>query len=260
MDEDAAGGGRTIDPSRIEAVLFDLDGVVTRTAALHAAAWKRLFDGFLAARAGGGAFAPFRLPEDYVAHVDGKPRYEGVAAFLASRGIALPFGDPADPPGEDTVCALGNRKNRMFAEVLDEKGVEVFEGTLALVRALRAAGVAAACVSSSKNCRPVLERAGIADLFDVVFDGNDLAREGLRGKPHPDSFLRAAARAGVAPERAAVVEDAVVGVAAGRAGGFGLVVGVDRGAGRQALLDGGADLVVSDLSELSVARSRADGR
>jgi trehalose 6-phosphate phosphatase len=241
----------------LAAFLFDLDGVVTRTASLHAQAWRRLFDEFLAERASGGDYVPFRLPDDYIDHVDGKPRYEGVRSFLRSRGIDLPFGAPSDAPSGDTVCGLGNRKNRLFLQVLDEQGVEVFEGTLAFIRALRAADIKTACVSSSKNCRPVLDRAGLTEQFDLIYDGNDLERDELPGKPRPDSFLRTAELVGVDPSRAAVVEDAIVGVAAGRSGGFRLVIGVDRGAGREALLGAGADVVVSDLSELDVRRPRA---
>ena len=245
------------DPKRLfglglEAFLFDLDGVVTRTASLHAQAWRRLFNEFLAELAPQGDFVPFRLPDDYLDHVDGKPRYEGVRSFLHSRGIDLPFGAPSDAPSGDTVCGLGNRKNRLFIQVLDEQGAEVFEGTLAFIRALRDARIKTACVSSSKNCRPVLDRARLTEQFDVIYDGNDLEREGLPGKPRPDSFLRAAELVGVDPSHAAVVEDAIVGVAAGRSGGFRLVIGIDRGAGHEALLGAGADLVVADLSELVV--------
>jgi alpha,alpha-trehalase len=237
----------------ITAVLFDLDGVVTRTAALHGRAWQRLFDEFLAGLdRDPECRAPFRLPEDYVAYLDGKPRYEGVRSFLQSRGIELPWGDPQDWPDDRTVCGLGNRKNRYFNDVLAEHGVQVFATTIALIRALRAQGIRTGCVSSSKNCRPVLERAGITDLFDVIFDGTDLEREGLTGKPRPDAFLGATERLGVRPQEAAIVEDAVSGVAAGRAGDFGLVIGVDRGAGRDALHEAGADVVVADLAELSI--------
>lgn len=238
----------------IKAFLFDLDGVVTHTAAIHARAWKRLFDEFLAGFEGDPERrAPFRLPEDYLAYVDGKPRYEGVRSFLQSRGIDLPWGDPQDSPDDRTICGLGNRKNRYFNEVMAEQGVEVFPTTIDLIRALRTKGIKTACVSSSKNCRPVLERAGITDLFDVIFDGRDLEREGLAGKPRPDAFLRAAERLGVAPAESAVVEDAVSGVAAGKAGAFRLVIGVDRGAGREALQSAGADVVVADLSDLNAA-------
>jgi alpha,alpha-trehalase len=245
--------GRTLD-----AFLFDLDGVVTRTATLHARAWKRLFDEFLSGLDGDPKrFAPFRLPEDYLAYVDGKPRYEGVHAFLQARAIELPWGDPEDFPEARTVRGLGNRKDRYFNEVLAQEGVEVFPTTIDLIDTLRRRSVGTACVSSSKNCRPILERAGVIELFDVIFDGRDLEREGLAGKPRPDAFLRAAARLGVAPARSAVVEDAVSGVAAGKAGGFGLVIGVDRGAGRAALLAAGADVVVADLAELEPAPAPA---
>jgi beta-phosphoglucomutase family hydrolase len=232
------------------AALLDLDGVVTDTAAVHAAAWKALFDRFLAARSGGGTFEPFRLPEDYVAHVDGKPRQEGVRDFLHARGIALPEGDADDPPGHTSLWALGNAKNLLFNEILEREGVVVFAGALRLLEALRARGVRTACVSSSRNARPVLARAGLMQLFDTVVDGTDLAAERLPGKPAPDSFLAAAARLGAAPQETAVIEDATAGVAAGRAGGFALVVGVDRGAGPDALLAAGADLVVEDPGEL----------
>jgi trehalose 6-phosphate phosphatase len=231
----------------LKAVLFDLDGVVTRTARVHARAWQRLFDQFLSET---GSREPFRLPDDYVAYVDGKPRYEGVQSFLEARGVDLPWGDPGDPPEALTICGLGNRKNEIFTRVLEEQGVEVFEGSVALIRALRARGVKTACVSSSKNCAAVLAHARLTQLFDVVFDGRDLERERLRGKPHPDAFLRAAARLDVAPAEAAVVEDAIAGVAAGRAGDFALVIGVDRGVGRAALTAAGADVVVGDLAEL----------
>jgi len=242
--------------SGLKASLFDLDGVVTRTARVHARAWKRLFDEFLAQRQGDPAqLGPFRLPEDYVAHVDGKPRYEGVQSFLLARGIDLPWGDPSDSEDAQTVCGLGNRKNRYFNEVMEEDGVEVFEGTVALIEALRAKGIKIACVSSSKNCIPVLERTGLVDLFDATFDGRDLEREQLPGKPRPDAFLRGAALLGIPPAEAVVVEDAISGVEAGRAGNFKLVIAVDRGAGRDALLAAGADVVVDDLAEFTVPGS-----
>lgn len=248
--EAPAGADRKRPAGNLRAYLFDLDGVITDTAAVHSRAWKRLFDDFLAAREGDvEQLQPFRLPEDYVRYVDGKPRYEGVRAFLQSRSIDLPWGSAGDPPGVPTICGLGNRKNEIFNEVLDQQGVEVLEGTVGLIRALRARGIAVACVSSSKNARPVLERAGLIDLFDAIIGGNELERHGLRGKPRPDSFLHAAALLGVRPGEAAVIEDAVAGVEAGRAGGFGLVIGVDRGAGRTALLGAGADVVVDHLEE-----------
>ena len=245
----------------IDAVLFDLDGVVTRTAAIHARAWQRLFDEFMAGLDGDPErLRPFRLPEDYLAYLDGKPRYEGVRCFLQSRGIDLPWGDPQDCPDDRTVCGLGNRKNRYFNQVLAEQGVELYPATIALIRALRAHGIRTACVSSSKNCRPVLARADIIDLFDQIFDGRDLEGENLPGKPRPDAFLSTAERLGVAPPKAAVVEDALSGVAAGKAGAFGLVIGVDRGAGREALLAAGADVVVADLAELDAALAPRRGK
>ena len=231
-----------------EAVLFDLDGVVTDTASVHAEAWKRLFDAFLAARQGRATPAePFRIPEDYTAYVDGKPRNEGVRAYLRGRGVDLPWGNVGDLPDNETVCGLGNAKDSYFDQVVDERGIRVYAGTIALIETLRAAGVKTACVSSSKNCRPVLERIGLLDHFDVVFDGLDVERENLRGKPGPDCFLRGAALLGTRPQRSAVVEDAVTGVRAGRAGRFERVIAVDRGAGHAALLAAGADVVVDDL-------------
>jgi beta-phosphoglucomutase family hydrolase len=233
----------------LTAFLFDLDGVVTRTAEVHARAWRQLFDGFLAARAGNTGFTPFRLPDDYTAYVDGKPRYDGVRSFLESRGIDLPWGTPQDPPDAPTVCGLGNRKDELLAEVMDKQGVEVFPGTVALIEALRSSGRKIGCVSSSKNCRPVLARAKLTALFDAIVDGNDLERLHLAGKPAADSYLRGAALLDAVPDRAAVIEDAVAGVAAGRAGRFKLVIGVDRGAGHAALLAAGADLGVVDMGE-----------
>lgn len=241
----------SLSPDDVRAVIFDLDGVVTRTAAVHAAAWKQLFDTFLRRRQG-AAFLPF-TEADYLDHVDGKPRYEGVVAFLASRGIELPRGQPDDPPRRDTVCGLGNRKNRLFQEALETHGVEVFESTLRLVRALRGRGVKTAIVSSSQNAAAVLAAAGLQDLFDTRVDGNDIPRLKLKGKPEPDLFLEAAIRLNVEPRRAVVVEDAVSGVKAGRAGGFGQVIGVDRAGRSQALKDAGADVVVTDLAQVAVA-------
>ncbi len=236
----------------LEAVIFDLDGVVTRTAALHAAAWKRLFDDYLTRRAteAGDAFVPFDVEADYRQFVDGKPRYEGVSSFLASRGIDLPYGDPGDPADRETVRGLGNRKNLLFQELLAGGGVEVFEGTVALIHALTEKGVRTALVSSSRNALAVLKAANLADLFEVRVDGEEAARLGLRGKPDPDSFLEAARRLAVAPAQAAVVEDAIAGVEAGRSGGFGLVIGVARADNRAALLGAGADIVVADPGEL----------
>jgi alpha,alpha-trehalase len=234
-----------------DAVLFDLDGVVTATARVHAAAWKRLFDGYLRSIAdrNGLAFRPFS-DEDYRRYVDGKPRYEGVESFLGSRGIILPHGTPDDPPEAETVCGLGNRKNVFFNEHLHDTGVDVFPSTVSLIRRLRATGMRVAVVSSSKNCSAILARAGIGDLFDLRFDGVEAARLEVKGKPAPDTYLKAALMLGVKPDRTAIVEDAIVGVQAGRDGGFGLVIGVDRNDDAKALRDNGAHIVVTDLSEL----------
>ncbi len=248
--------GVVIEGGRFDAVLFDLDGVVTRTARVHAAAWKRLFDGYLEERAsregGGGGFEPFDAEHDYVEYVDGKPRYEGVASFLRSRGLELPQGSPSDGPGEETVCGLGNRKNRYFLEQLERDGVEVYPSTVRLLRGLRRAGIRTAVVSSSANCAEVVRAAGLTDLFDARVDGVESERLDLEGKPAPDIFLEAARRLGVPPERAVVVEDAISGVEAGRRGHFGCVIGVDRRGAGEELADHGADVVVADLEEVAV--------
>ncbi|HXV23191.1 MAG TPA: trehalose-phosphatase [Alphaproteobacteria bacterium] len=237
-----------------DAAVFDLDGVVTRTARVHAASWKRLFDEYLRRRADetGKPFRPFDIENDYRRYVDGKPRYDGVASFLESRGISLPRGDPSDPPARETICGLGNRKNQYFHDSLKQDGVEVFESTVALIRRLREGGVKMALVSSSGNARAVLDAAGLADLFDVCIDGNDAVRLGLKGKPRPDLFLVAAERLGAEPDRAMVLEDSISGVQAGRAGGFALVVGVDRAGQAAQLRKNGADLVVPDLATLQI--------
>lgn len=229
-----------------DAALFDLDGVITPTAEVHRQAWAKMFTDFLADRPD---VAPY-TEDDYFAHVDGKPRYEGVASFLASRGIELPHGDPGDDPTRETVCGLGNRKNDYFRDVLDSDGVEPYPGSVALLDHLARRGVRLALVSSSRNAMPVVEAAGLADRFEVVVDGVVAARDGIAGKPEPDTYVAAAERLGVPTAKAVVLEDAVSGVQAGAAGGFGLVIGVDRGAGADVLREHGADLVVSDLAEL----------
>lgn len=222
---------------RYRGVLLDLDGVITPTAEVHQRAWAELF-------------APWGFtPDDYLTHVDGKPRYDGVRAFLASRGELRPDGDPDDAPGDATVAALGNRKDVLFRELLDREGVTPYPGTMALLDELDRLGIRQAVVSSSRNARPVLGAAGLGERFAHVVDGVTLDAEGLAGKPAPDMFLRAAALLGVDPVNAVVVEDATSGVAAGAAGGFGLVIGVDRGGNREALAAAGAHLVVGDLSE-----------
>jgi beta-phosphoglucomutase family hydrolase len=239
-------------PSAIRACLFDLDGVLTQTARVHAAAWKEMFDAFLRARAArtGDAFVPFDPVDDYDEYVDGKPRYDGVRSFLASRGIDLPRGQTSDPPTAETVSGLGNRKNELVLALIHEQGVEAYQGSVRYVHATRDAGLRRAVVSSSANCKEVLAAAGIAELFEVRIDGVVAAREHLKGKPAPDTFLAAARALEVPPARAAVFEDALAGVAAGRAGRFGCVVGVDRVGQAEALREHGADLVVSDLAEL----------
>lgn len=209
-------------------------------------AWHRMFTDYFTER---GVTPPYS-DADYFAYVDGKPRYDGVRSALASRGIVLPEGDPSDAPGTETVCGLGNTKNALFDTVLKEQGVDAFPGTARLLDALAERDVAVAVVSSSRNARAVLEAAGLADRFPVIVDGVVAKDEGLQGKPAPDTFVHAARALGVPVERTVVVEDAVSGVAAGRAGSFALVVGVDRGAGEQTLLDAGADVVVRDLAEL----------
>lgn len=239
-------------PDPIRACLFDLDGVLTQTASVHAAAWKQMFDAFLRERAErtGEAFVPFDSVKDYDEYVDGKPRYDGVRSFLASRGIELPEGDPNDPPGTDTVAGLGNRKNEIVLSLIRSQGVKPYEGSVRYVRAVRDAGLRRAVVSASANCKDVLVAAGIEDLFEVRIDGIVAEREHLKGKPAPDTFLAAAHALGVEPAQAAVFEDALAGVEAGRAGQFGFVVGVDRSGQAEALRQHGADIVLSDLAEL----------
>jgi beta-phosphoglucomutase family hydrolase len=239
-------------PAHIHALLFDLDGVLTQTAKVHAAAWKEMFDEYLRERAQrtGEPFRPFDAHADYDAYVDGKPRYDGVRSFLASRGIDLPQGTPDDPPGKETVDGLGNRKNELVLKLIHDQGVQPYEGSVRFVRAAIEAGYPRAVVSSSTNCRDVLRAAGIDDLFDTIVDGVVAEREQLRGKPAPDTFLAAARALGKQAAESAVFEDALAGVEAGRAGEFGWVVGVDRVGQRDALLAHGADIVVEDLAEL----------
>jgi beta-phosphoglucomutase family hydrolase len=227
------------------AYLFDLDGVLTPTADIHQQAWKTMFDEYLVPR----GMPPFS-DDDYLRHVDGRPRFDGVRTFLASRGITLPEGDRDAPPGDGSVSALGNRKNVVFLDILRRDGIAPYPGSVRFLEHIEAQGIKAAVVSSSRNAREVLEASGLAPRFDVVTDGLVAAEEHIVGKPAPDMFLNAASRLGVAAADAVVVEDAVSGVEAGRAGRFGLVVGVDRGAGHDALRDHGADVVVDDLSEL----------
>src|SRR3954449_12722217 len=239
-------------PDGVNTCLFDLDGVLTQTAKVHAAAWKQMFDEYLEQRAErtGEEFVPFDARKDYDAYVDGKPRYEGVQSFLESRGIDLPRGEPGDPPDAETVDGLGNRKNQIVLKLIHEQGVEPYEGSVRYLHAARDAGLRRAVVSSSHNCHDVLVAAGIEDLLEVRIDGVVAEERHLRGKPAPDTFLEAARVLGVAPANAAVFEDALAGVQAGRDGGFGWVVGVDRAGQRDALLAHGAWVVVDDLAEL----------
>jgi beta-phosphoglucomutase family hydrolase len=239
-------------PDGIRACLFDLDGVLTQTAKVHAAAWKQMFDEYLRARAEktGEEFVEFDGRSDYDKYVDGKPRYDGVRSFLESRGINLPEGSPDDPPTAETVKGLGNRKNELVLHLIEAQGVEPYEGSVRYVKAAVEAGLRRAVVSSSANCRAVLESADMLDLFEEIVDGNVLAERHLNGKPAPDTFLAAAEALGTTAAESAVYEDALSGVEAGRAGDFGLVIGVDRVGQAEALKQHGADVVVQDLAEL----------
>ncbi|MBO4252982.1 HAD family hydrolase [Streptomyces griseorubiginosus] len=236
-------------PEDIQACLFDLDGVVTKTAVVHAAAWKETFDAFLREREGAD-FRPFDAGADYDEYVDGRPRADGVRTFLASRGIELPEGRPDDPPDAATVNGVGNRKNLLVLEKIRTEGVEAYDGTLRYIEAVRAQGLRTAIVSSSANTRDVLRSIKAEGLFDVRIDGVVAAERKLPGKPHPDTFLAAARDLGIEPSHAAVFEDALAGMDAGRSGHFGYVVGVDRVGQAEALSAHGADVVVKDLSEL----------
>jgi len=239
-------------PDHVRACLFDLDGVLTQTASVHAAAWKEMFDSFLKATTAktGGPIQPFDIRRDYEQYVDGRPREDGVRAFLASRHIWLPEGSADDPPGAATVSGLGNRKNELFQERLKKEGVKRYEGSVRYLHAARRAGLKVAVVTASKNCDQILKAARLDGCFDAMVDGNVTAKERLHGKPAPDTYLFAARRLDAQPPDAAVYEDALAGVEAGRAGRFGLVVGVDRVGHGDALRQHGADVVVKDLSEL----------
>ncbi len=244
--------GETIFSKNVfDTVLFDLDGVITSTEKIHCACWKETFDEFLRDRASnhGGNFIPFSETDDYLKHVDGKPRYEGVRGFLLSRGIELPEGSRHSPPGERSVFGLGRRKNQLFRETLEKEPPGIYETSVALVHRLKQAGFRLGVVSSSRNCRAVMAAAGIEDLFEVTVDGVTAAEKGLRGKPEPDTFIEAASALGSKPEKSIIIEDAAAGVAAGARGGFGFVIGVARKQNEDELLSGGADVVVSDLGE-----------
>jgi beta-phosphoglucomutase family hydrolase len=238
-------------PDDIQACLFDLDGVLTETQRVHAAAWKEMFDAYLRARAAGAhePFVPFD-ERDYDRYVDGRPRYDGVRAFLRARAIELPDGDVDDAPSADTVHGLGNRKNEIVLRLIREQGVDAYPGSVRYLDAVRRAGLRCAVVSSSTNCRDVLAAVGMEARFDAVIDGVVAEREHLAGKPAPDTFLAGARALGHEPASAAVFEDALAGVQAGRAGHFGVVVGVDRAGQAHELREHGADIVVADLSEL----------
>jgi beta-phosphoglucomutase family hydrolase len=243
----------TITRDHYDAVLLDLDGVITDTAKLHAACWKEMFDGFLHKRAAekGEAFCPFDVDNDYRLHVDGKPRFDGVRDFLRSRGIELPEGSPDDSPDIQTVGGLGNRKNALVNKIIAEQGVEPYEGSVRLIHQLRHQGFKTAVVTSSQNCEAVLKAAKLDGNFDAQVDGNEIEAKQLAGKPSPDTFLMAAKLLGVEPHRAVVIEDAISGVRAGTNGKFGLVIGVARKANSAELRREGAHLVVMDLGELA---------
>jgi alpha,alpha-trehalase len=240
--------------SEFDALLFDLDGVITKTARVHALSWKKLFDQYIRdnKKIPEEQRRPFDITEDYLNFVDGKPRYEGVRSFLASRGIDLPWGTPEDPPGSETICGLGNRKNLYFQEHLKNEGVEVYKGARELLQLLREGGFKTGVVSSSRNCSTVIEAAGLRDLFDIQVDGLVSADLGLKGKPDPDTFLYASGQLHAEPSRTAIFEDALSGVQAGSRGNFGCVIGVDQSGQEEELIENGADLVVSDLSCISV--------
>jgi alpha,alpha-trehalase len=240
-----------MDWTKFDAALFDLDGVLVKTTNLHITCWKQVFDDFLSSRAARHqvAFRAFDSRSDYSRHVDGKLRDDGVRDFLASRSIDLPDGESTDPPDRESICGLGNRKQMLFVEAIETSGVEVYEGALALLRYLRRDGLKTAVVSSSRNCETILGAVGIVDLFDLRVDGEVAGRLALPGKPAPDTFLEAARQLEVEPARAVVIEDAIAGVQAGHAGGFGLVIGVDRLGSPEDLYTAGADVVVEDLAD-----------
>jgi beta-phosphoglucomutase family hydrolase len=234
-------------PDGVTTLLFDLDGVITKTAVVHAAAWKEMFDAFLASQTDQ---APFDPRADYDKFVDGKPRYDGVRSFLASRGITLPDGNPSDEPTEKTVCGLGNRKNALVSALIARDGVEAYDGTVKYLEQAKAAKMRLAVVSSSANCRAILASCGLLDDFEEIMDGVVAAERGIKGKPAPDTFIAAAEALGATLAQSVVFEDALAGVEAGHAGGFGYVVGVNRVGQAQALKEHGADIVVDDLEEL----------
>jgi len=244
----------TLSSDDFDAVIFDLDGVVTDTASVHAGAWKKMFDGFLSRYANrkGVPIQPFETDPDYLLYVDGKPRLNGVRSFLGSRGIELPEGGSEDEPGTDTIHGLGRQKNATFLKQIQEHGVEVYESTVDLIRSVKKHGLKTAIISSSKSCAMILDSVNLSDLFDVRVDGVDSEMLGIPGKPAPDILIEAARQLKVKPERAVVIEDAISGVRAGRAGTFGLVIGIARTGDKKSLLESGADVAVEDLSEVCV--------
>ncbi|MBN2357654.1 beta-phosphoglucomutase family hydrolase [candidate division KSB1 bacterium] len=243
----------TISLKDVDALIFDLDGVITQTARIHAKAWQQMFEAYLKKRQERGEklVAPYQFEEDYAKYIDGKPRYEGVQSFLNSRKIELPYGEPADSVDRETICGLGNWKNQIFLKLIDQKGVEVFEDSVEKILSWKKEGLKTAIVSSSRNCKAIIEAAGISGLFDVRVDGVVSAKLQLRGKPEPDIFVKAAEKLATRPSRAIVFEDAISGVQAGRKGGFQQVVGVARRGQEKDLLKNGADLVIHDFNDLS---------
>ena len=235
--------------------IFDMDGVVTQTASVHAAAWKHMFDEYLQQRQAGGqgSYRPFDVIADYLPYVDGRPRVDGVAAFLASRGITLPMGSPDDPPGRETVYGLGKLKDSYFQQLLEEQGVHIYQTTIDLIHRLKQAGMRVGIFSASRNADAVLRAGGVRNLFEAKVDGVDAAELGLAGKPSPAVLLEVTRRLGLTPQRTGVAEDAIAGVQAGKAGGFRLVIGVNRTGENGSLLAAGADAEVRDLAEVAVA-------
>lgn len=250
----SASGATPGSAAAFDAAIFDMDGVITRTAAVHSRAWKEMFDGYLRGRAAreGGAFREFTHEHDYLRYVDGRPRYQGVEQFLLSRGIVLPHGAAGDAPAAETICGLGNRKNELFNAIIAREGAGLYDSTIALVAQLRAAGRHVGLATSSRNSALILGKAGVASLFATVVDGLVSEQLGLKGKPAPDIFTTASANLGVPPARAIVVEDAVSGVQAGAKGGFALVVGLARENNHDELRRAGADIVFADLAETSL--------
>jgi len=236
--------------------IFDLDGVVTHTAEVHSRAWKKMFDEYLHewSKKHDREQAPFDMATDYPHYVDGKPRYQGAKSFFDSRGVELPFGEPSDPPNKETICGLGNRKNEIYRDLVNTDGVGIFDPTVDFIKDLRSRGKLIGLMSSSKNTRDIIQIAGLVELFDAVVDGVTAEEEGMRGKPHPDVYLRCAELLDLDPGRAFVVEDAASGVEAGSRGNFALVVGIAHGDQEQALKDAGADVVITDMTKLTVAQ------